>query len=140
MNVSPEIGWFLNDHISFGMGLDLQYARVKFNRIIGSPALMEDVVGIAPTTLDSQTLNSGDSFAPGAHAGILLLFNDKHTRIGLNYQSQMNHEFTGSSLLLGRLADPTLNVLDDPQAADPNASYQSRTYTVILFLFLELLL
>lgn len=125
IDVSPEVGWLLNNNISFGIGLDLQYARVKFNRVIGSPALMVDVLEAPPTTIDSQTLNSGESYTTGFHTGVLLMFNDRHTRLGLNYQSQMTHKFQGYSLLVGRLADPTLNVLGDPTEADPNASYRS---------------
>jgi len=125
VNVSPEFGWLLNDFVSFGTGLDLQYARVKFNRIIGSPALMSNVLELPASTIDSQTLNSGDSFAVGFHAGLMLMFNNKHTRLGLNFQSQMNHKFNGYSQLIGRLADPTLNVLDDPLSANPDATFRS---------------
>jgi long-chain fatty acid transport protein len=124
INVSPEFGWLLNDNISFGAGLDLQYARVTFNRIIGSPALMT-VAGFPATAIDSQTLNSGDSFAVGFHAGMMLMFNDKHTRLGVNFQSQMNHEFNGHSTLIGRLADPDTNFLDEPLDADANATFRS---------------
>lgn len=124
VNISPEFGWLLNDHISFGTGLDLQYARVKFNRILGSPALMI-VADFAPTAIDSQTNNSGDSFAVGFHAGIMLMFNDKHTRIGVNFQSQMNHQFNGYSRLVGPLADPVVNILEDPFTADPQTTFQS---------------
>lgn len=124
INVSPEIAWLLNDNISFGSGLDLQYARVKFNRVIGSPAALIAAT-LPPTLLDSQTLNSGDSFAVGFHAGVLLMFNDRHTRLGVNYQSQMNHEFKGRSQLVGPLADPTFNLLDDESVANPNATFTS---------------
>ncbi len=129
INVSPEFGWLLNDNISFGTGLDLQYARVTFNRIIGSPALITFVDDTPATAVDSQTLNSGDSFAVGFHAGVMLMFNDKHTRLGVNFQSQMNHVFHGYSTLIGRLADPNpdINLFADPLAADPNSVYRSKT-------------
>ena len=49
------------------------------------------------------------------HTGLLATFDNNHTRIGLNYQSKINHQFIGSSTLRGRLADPLLT--------DPNAVY-----------------
>lgn len=106
-NLSPEIGGKLTEHFALGAGIDLQYARVKFNTMLGSPALMQ-ALGANPITLDSYSYNKGDSFATGFHAGALLMFNDNHTRIGFNYQSKMHHRFHGYSRLTGRLASPGL--------------------------------
>ena len=128
VNVSPELGGKLTDNFSIGAGIDLQYARVKFNRMLGSPALMSEAYGLPATTLDSITYNQGDSFAVGFHAGVLWMMNDEHSRLGLNYQSGMNHQFSGYSQLTGRLADPTLN-LYLPTEADPYSSFRSNMLT-----------
>jgi len=125
IDISPELGWLISDHLSFGIGLDLQYARVKFNSMIGAPALLESVSETDPATIDSQSINVGDSFSAGFHTGLMLMFHDNHTRIGFNYQSAVNHKFQGSSRLAGRLADPSLNIFDDPGATNPNASYRT---------------
>jgi long-chain fatty acid transport protein len=120
VNASPEMGALLTDHLAIGAGLDLQWAQVKFNGTAGSPAALQYLEGfgapVTPTTLDSSSANQGSSFDVGFHAGLLGLFNQNHTRIGLNYQSGMSHQLYGNSQLTGRLADPDL--------MDPNAVYR----------------
>jgi long-chain fatty acid transport protein len=128
VDFSPELGGKITDHFSIGAGLDLQYARVKFNQMLGSPAYLEFIQALGevvnPYSLDSQSYNSGDSFAVGFHAGVLFRFDDNHARLGVNYQSSVQHQFTGSSRLVGPLADSSLNIFF-PAEADPNASYSS---------------
>lgn len=130
VDVSPEIGGKLTEHFSIGGGLDFEYARVKFNRMIGSPAYLQFIQTLGepvlPTTLDSQSYNSGDSLGFGFHIGGLVMFDQNHTRLGLNYQSGIKHQFTGTSTLTGPLADPTLNIFF-PAEANPNASFSSNS-------------
>lgn len=122
INVSPEIGGKLTEHVSIGAGIDFQWAQVKFNQMLGAPAILQVFqslgVPVVPTTYDSLSYNKGHSFGMGFHAGILGMFNDNHTRVGLNYQSQVRHQFHGYSTLTGRLADL-------PQLTDPNATYRT---------------
>ncbi|CAM2947297.1 OmpP1/FadL family transporter [Legionella worsleiensis] len=124
--VSPEISGKLSENFSIGGGIDLQYARVKFNRMLGAPTLYQDIPipGLDPFVVDSQSYNKGQSFGVGFHAGALAMFNDNHTRIGLNYQSKVRHHFHGYSILGGRLADPELSLLD-PLAANINSTFKS---------------
>lgn len=122
-NLSPELGGKLTENFSIGGGLDLQYARVKFNRMIGTPTIYQGTP--FPVTInDSQVYNKGQSFGVGFHAGVMGMFNDNHTRLGLNYQSKMRHHFHGYSILGGRLADPTLR-LNNPLAANINSTFRS---------------
>ncbi len=113
LDVSPEIGGYITDHLALGVGLDLQWARVTFNAVAGSPAALQYLQSIGglvtPTTLDSRSENVGTSFGIGFHGGLLAMFNDEHTRIGLNFQSAVDHMFEGTSTLTGRLADPSLD-------------------------------
>ncbi|OGV40043.1 MAG: long-chain fatty acid transporter [Legionellales bacterium RIFCSPHIGHO2_12_FULL_42_9] len=106
VDISPEVGWKLNDHVSVGVGPDFQYAKVRFNSVLGAPALLASI-DEEPTNWDGASDNEGDSWGFGFHAGIMMMFNENHTRIGLNYQSQVSHTFRGRSELTGPLADPS---------------------------------
>lgn len=129
-DVSPEIGGQITENLSLGLGLDLEYAKVKYNSMVGSPALQQ-VLGLNPMGFDSQSYNKGDSFGIGFHAGALLQFNEEHTRIGFNYQSQVRQQFSGYSRLNGRLANTpngyfwstnlTSNDIDLPEIATLSA-------------------
>ncbi|WP_162145874.1 OmpP1/FadL family transporter [Legionella moravica] len=125
-NISPEIGGRLTENFSIGGGIDLQYARVKFNRMLGTPTVYQGlpVAGLTPYILDSQSYNKGQSFGVGFHAGAMAMFNDNHTRLGVNYQSKVRHHFHGYSILGGKLADPTLS-LANPFAANVNSMFRS---------------
>src|SRR5262249_25390068 len=85
-NVSPEIGAKVSQHFALGLGLDLQYAQVEFDRIIGIPTLFALIPPFNPMSVDSLSYNKANSFALGFHAGVLGLFQEEHTRVGLNYQ------------------------------------------------------
>ena len=126
INLSPDIGGMITDHESVGLGLDLQWARVTFNSVLGSPAELQYLestgVTITPTTLDSTSNNKGNSFGVGFHAGILGAYNDNHTRVGVNYQSGIGHTFQGNSILTGPLAD-------DPELQNPSSIYTSNSLT-----------
>lgn len=102
--VSPEIAGKLTDNFSVGAGLDLQWARVKFNQMLGAPTA--GFINGNPMLLDSFSFNKGDSYGVGFHVGVMGMFNDNHSRLGLNYQSRVNHRFHGFSRLSGQLASP----------------------------------
>lgn len=119
MNFSPELGAKITNNFSLGAGLDLQYARVKFNRMIGVPTALQALSpfvpgGLNPLADDTLSYNKGKSFGVGYHVGAMGMFNDNHTRIGLNYQSKMRHKFNGYSQLTGPLATPALSLALDP--------------------------
>ncbi|MCC5791144.1 MAG: transporter [Legionellaceae bacterium] len=103
VNLAPSIGGRLTDHFAVGAGIDLQYARVKFNSMLGNPVLA-GAMDLPANTFDSLSYNKGQSFGVGFHAGVLGMFNDNHTRVGINYQSRMKHKFNGYSRLTGPLA------------------------------------
>lgn len=130
-NISPEMGAKINQHFALGAGLDLQYAKVKFNRMLGSPALSSFLNSGAATLLDSSSHNIGDSFGVGFHAGLMGMFNDNHTRVGINYQSQMRHQFNGDSTLMGSLA-ATNNIFILPYASSTSVSNSLYSNTIKL--------
>lgn len=126
VNVSPELGGKITDNLSIGAGVDLQWSQVRFDATLGSPAelqFLQSIGGaVTATTLDSTSSNTGTSTGVGFHAGVLGWFNDNHTRLGLNYQSSIQHSFTGNSVLTGRLADPDLT---DAQAVFTSSGLMS---------------
>jgi long-chain fatty acid transport protein len=105
--------------------------------MIGSPALMS-FLGLPSTLLDSELSNNGKSFGVGFHAGFMLRFRNDHTRIGFNYQSSVKHTFKGSSILTGRLADPSLNVFN-PGAGNAAASFRTNDFKTNVITFPALL-
>lgn len=110
IDFSPELGAQITDHFSFGAGLDLQYARVKFNSMVGIPNFLNLLTAVgdtyySPSADDTLSYNYGTSFGVGYHLGVLGYFNDKHTRVGLNYQSRIRQNFNGYSQLSGGLAN-----------------------------------
>jgi long-chain fatty acid transport protein len=122
VDLAPEMGVLLTDHLAFGAGLDLQWANVKFDAVAGSPAALQyiqkfGISPVTPTTYDSSSINEGDSLGVGFHAGLMGIYNQNHTRIGINYQSAVSHRFEGHSTLTGRLADLYLT--------NPYASYST---------------
>lgn len=117
-NFSPEMGTKITENFAIGAGLDLQYAKVKFNSVIGSPALL-GFTGLPPRLFDSSVTNQGHSFGVGFHAGAMFMFNENHSRVGVNYQSKMKHKFHGDSTLDGRLAQGA------SPFSNPNSSFVS---------------
>lgn len=112
-DLSPEIGARITDNFALGLGIDLQYTRVKFNSVLGVPTVSNAFTPAGsrnPFQLDSPSYNKGNSFGVGFHAGGMFMFNENHSRLGLNYQSKMDHKFHGYSRLTGRFANPTLTL------------------------------
>jgi long-chain fatty acid transport protein len=102
--ISPEIGSQIFDNFAVGAGMDFQYSRVKFNQIIGAPTLFQ-VLDQPPSSVDTFSNNKGASWGLGFHVGVMGMFNDNHTRIGVNYESRVRHVFYGHSELKGVLAN-----------------------------------
>jgi len=132
VNLSPELGAKVTEHFALGAGLDLQWAKVKFNSVLGAPAAMQAasvVPGIFPSRLDSYSANKGHSVGVGFHVGGMGMFNENHTRIGLNYQSTMKHKFHGYSRLVGSLASPNLVTVTPAAvlATNSSATFSSST-------------
>jgi long-chain fatty acid transport protein len=114
VDISPEMGGYITQNFSVGWGLDIEIADVDFNNILGAPAAFQ-FLGQDPTSWDSKLINHGTSSGLGFHGGFLLLSSDKRSRFGFNYQYGVTHEFSDSSRLEGRLADPQ-NLQQNPKA------------------------
>lgn len=122
--VSPEIAGRFNDNFSIGAGVDLQYGRVKLNRMLGVPTLLQ-ASNLPPSLLDTSVYNKAHSYGVGFHAGLLGVSTDKHTRVGLNYQSRIKHTFHGNSYLSGQLATPGNNIFNPFANVNFNSVFSS---------------
>jgi long-chain fatty acid transport protein len=103
LDFAPNIGGQITDNLAIGAGIDFQYAKVDFDSIVGAPAAL-DALDLDPTLWDSTSRNHGDSFGLGFHAGVLWKSWDSKSKVGINYQSQVRHNFKGHSTLTGYLA------------------------------------
>ena len=110
VDISPEMGGLITKNLAVGWGLDIQWADVSFNNILGAPAAFqyfnkEYGSQISVTEYDSSLINHGTSTDLGFHAGFLLMTDDRRSRFGFNFQYGTTQEFNGTSELTGRLAD-----------------------------------
>lgn len=113
LNAQPSFAWRVNNSLSIGGGLDIQYADVTLEGAmppvspfvtvpvvtppIGGPASGVPLVTPAP---DTKAKLSGNDIALGWNAGVLLKL-DGGLRIGLHYRSQVKHDLKGKSELSG---------------------------------------
>lgn len=84
INVQPSVAYRVNDYLSIGGGIDIQYADAKLTNAIAT----------SPTGPDILSNLEGDDWSVGFNFGILVKPTDT-TRIGLHYRSEMNHELEG---------------------------------------------
>lgn len=91
LNAQPCFAWRVNDSLSIGGGLDVQYADVTLESAMPAP--------LAGGT-DTKAKISGDDIALGWNAGVLLKLSHG-LRIGLHYRSQVKHDLKGTSELSG---------------------------------------
>lgn len=90
LNAQPSVAWRLSDSVSFGVGLDIQYADV---------VLKSDWPQPAPNGDGAVTL-AGDDIALGWNAGILVKLKGG-VRVGLHYRSDVEHNLKGRNYLSG---------------------------------------
>lgn len=90
LNVQPSIAWRLSDSVSFGAGIDVQYADVVLKSAWPQPAPNGD--GVARL--------AGDDIALGWNAGILVKLKGG-VRVGLHYRSDVEHTLKGRNDLSG---------------------------------------
>src|SRR4249920_2058710 len=86
-NATPSIAWRINDWISVGAGVQIQYAKASLERGIGP------VPGVVPPGV--QGTLKGTGWAVGATAGVTLTPTPT-TTIGLGWRSALNQDIQGT--------------------------------------------
>lgn len=109
IDLSPAFAVEITSRISVGAALDIQFANVDFDSMVGLPG---GLIG------DSTSLNTGRSTGFGGHAGIIVE-PIEHVMMGLNYQSKVKHQFFGTSTLTGPLAGADGEVINRGLFSDP---------------------
>lgn len=99
IDVSPVLTFKLNDHVSFGLGPDVQIMKGEFDQV-GTNGVIE---------FDSDGINTANDTAYGMHAGVLYEFNE-NSRVGMSYHSQVVHHLTGNSSFSGPLVREALEI------------------------------
>lgn len=91
VNVNPAIAYRINEVLSIGAGLQIQYMDVTLSNMVnfGGPDLLAEV--------------TGDDWGFGGTFGILAEFSDA-TRVGLGYRSQVDQTIEGNFTVGGGLA------------------------------------
>ncbi len=114
VNVNPTVAVKLNNHMSIGAGLNIQYVHVKY----GNQMDFGNMLGIGlAQTLDGSVMNKGDSFGFGFNLGALVEPTDK-TRFGIAYRSRIKHDLKGDGDFSGVPGPLVGTFYDMPITAD----------------------
>ena len=90
LNAQPSIAWRLSDSVSFGAGLDIQYADATLDSAWPQPS----------GASDGKARLAGDDITLGWNAGVLVKLKGG-ARLGLHYRSDMEHDLKGRNTLSG---------------------------------------
>ncbi len=120
LNINPSLGWKINDRLSLGAGVSLQYVHAKLSRAIDSTALCLGLAGTRPELLqacndaglgtdkatgkpayadfakDSKAELETDNIDVGFNLGLLYHLNDA-TRLGMAYRSGVSQATEGDA-------------------------------------------
>ena len=88
INVAPSLAYKINDRISIGGGVDIQYADAELQNIVNFG------LGESISTLD------GDDISVGYNIGVQVQATPA-TEIGLHYRSAISHDLDGDISLVG---------------------------------------
>jgi long-chain fatty acid transport protein len=109
VDVAPTLAVKLLDGLSFGAGLDVQYAHAVLSNSLdlggicienaprlGVPPAFCGALGLRPQSTDGFVRIRGDSWAVGYNAGLLWEATSR-TRFGLAYRSRIDHTLEGDA-------------------------------------------
>lgn len=93
IDIAPSIAFKVNSQWSFGFGPDINYFSVESKTHVRTEGTAAPFIG---TVGDSISRFSAGSWNYGGHVGVLYRYDD-HTRIGVNYRTQINMHLDGDS-------------------------------------------
>ncbi len=92
-NLGPSVAYKVMPWLSLAAGFDAQYAEVEL-----SSAVNYTPVAVPNASTDDISKNTADSWGWGWHAGALAMISPQ-SRVGLNFRSNIEHHFSGNSVL-----------------------------------------
>lgn len=105
-NIQPSAALKLNDHLSVGGGVDVQYVRVTLTNALPNAS---------PLQPDGLASVKGDDWSVGWNAGLFYTTGD--TNFGVHYRSRMKHNLSGRYTVTGLLAPLAAGNADLPATA-----------------------
>lgn len=116
VNINPSLAWKVNEQLSLGAGVNVQYVEVPelsnaldYAQICNGLATRHPNATVrasaatctgAPTSRDGRLELDGDDWSFGFNLGLLYEVNDG-TRFGVAYRSRVDHELEGSARFTG---------------------------------------
>ncbi|MFW5454741.1 OmpP1/FadL family transporter [Thioalkalivibrio sulfidiphilus] len=92
IDIAPSIAYQLNDRVSIGGGINIQYADATLKNALPDPTR----VGGPSVDTDGEFALSGDSWDYGFNIGLLVDLSDD-TRIGVHYRQGITHTLEGTA-------------------------------------------
>lgn len=90
VNINPAIAYRLNETVSLGAGLQIQYAKATLSQAIDFNSISSGgVPGDGSVTVD------GDAWGYGFNLGAMFEFSET-TRLGVAYRSEVSHDVEGT--------------------------------------------
>ena len=97
ININPTVAVRLAEMVSFGFGLNVQYADAELSNAIDFGTIGANTpLQTTPQQLDGKTEVNGDDWSVGFNLG-LLLEPTPRTRVGLAYRSAITHDLRGNA-------------------------------------------
>jgi long-chain fatty acid transport protein len=93
INLNPTIAFKATEHLSIGLGLDLQYIDVELTQMADLGAL-----GGFPQAADGKVKLTADDWSWGYNLGLTYQIHED-TRLGLAYRSKISHSLKGDGTL-----------------------------------------
>jgi long-chain fatty acid transport protein len=90
IDIAPSVAYAINDRVSIGGGLNIQYADATLKTAIADP-----VFGPTPES-DGEFALSGDSWDYGFNIGLIMDISEM-TRLGLHYRQAITHTLKGEA-------------------------------------------
>jgi len=95
IDIAPSMAYQLNDRVSIGGGINIQYADATLKNALPDPTR----VGGPSVDTDGEFALSGDSWDYGFNIGVLLDLSEA-TRLGVHYRQGITHTLKGTATTL----------------------------------------